>query len=112
MSKFDFSKVCENNEKFEQLFLAWYDAGKPEYTSDQLLSEELLDCCEEVDRIEDEPRRWSRWVQVILKIKVRFFSVGYDEGLTEMQENEYDDSEIHEVKPEKVVKVITEWEEI
>lgn len=67
---------------------------------------------EEIDRVEDENRRWSRWVEVIIKWNGKFYSIGYDEGLTEHQEDGYYDSGIIEVKPVKKMVEITEWQRV
>lgn len=68
---------------------------------------------EEVDREEGENRRWSRSVNVIKQVDDRFFSINYEEGLTESQDNEYYE------QPEEVVKheyektiTVTEWKPI
>ena len=45
------------------------------------------------------------------KLKDRYFRVGFDEGLTEMQPNEYY-TDIVEVKPVATVKTVINWEEI
>ena len=58
-----------------------------------------------------EPRRWSRWAVSICKLKDRYFKVDWDQGLTEMQEDEFYDSTIEEVRPYEYEKTITvkEW---
>lgn len=67
---------------------------------------------EEIDRVEEEDRRWSRWVEVIIRWKDKYYSIGYDEGLTECQEDDYSNSGIIEVKPVKKMVEITEWQNI
>lgn len=63
-----------------------------------------------VDEVEGENRRWSRTNQVIFKDKEgKFYSVEWEEGLTEEQENEFYEQEAVEVCP--VEKVIITWEE-
>lgn len=42
-----------------------------------------------VEEIEGEDRRWSRTIQTIFKADDRYFSIYWEKGLTEMQENEY-----------------------
>lgn len=94
-------------QDFEQYIIDKYDNKEP------LTKEEVRELIWEHDyeRLEGENRRWSRWVDVIVKLKDRYFMVGYDEGLTEMQENEYY-TDIKEVKPVEKVITITEWEEV
>lgn len=66
--------------------------------------------------IEDEygdNNRWTRGVESIVQIGNRFFSICWDEGLTECQENEYygQPVEVEKVTYEKTITV-TEWKEI
>lgn len=60
-----------------------------------------------------ENRRWSRSVRSILEIGGRYFALDWDEGLTEMQENEFYNQPI-EVEKKEYTKTITvtEWNEI
>ena len=92
---------------FEQYIIDKYDNKEP------LTKEEVRELIWDYDyeRIEGESRRWNRWVDVIVKLKDRYFRVGFDEGLTEMQPNEYY-TDIVEVKPVATVKTVINWEEI
>lgn len=65
----------------------------------------------EIDCVPQELRRWTRWVNSICQIEDRYFIIGWDQGLTEYQENIYDDSTITEVKPIETTKqiIITCW---
>lgn len=93
-------------EDFEQYIIDKYDNKEP------LTKQEVRELIWNYDykRIEGENRRWNRWVDVIVKLKDRYFKVGYDEGLTEMQENEYY-TDIVEVVPVAKVVTVVEWEE-
>ena len=62
--------------------------------------------------VEDDPSRWYKWVEVIVRWKDKYYSIGYDEGLTECQEDEYYNSGIVEVKPVKKMVEVTEWQDI
>lgn len=92
---------------FEQYIIDKYDNKEP------LTEKEVRELIWHYDyeRIECENRRWNRWVDVIIKLKDRYFKVGFDEGLTEMQPNEYY-TDIVEVKPVATVKTVINWEEI
>lgn len=92
---------------FEQYIIDKYDNKEP------LTEKEVRELIWNYDyeRIEGESRRWNRWVDVIIKLKDRYFRVGFDEGLTEMQPNEYY-TDIVEVKPVATVKTVINWEEI
>lgn len=93
---------------FEQYIIDKYDNKEP------LTEKEIRELIWNYDyeRIEGENRRWNRWVDVIIKLKDRYFRVGFDEGLTEMQPSEYYNTDIVEVKPVATVKTVINWEEI
>lgn len=108
---YEFTKDGKN---FEKEFLIWYDAGKHDSNIKEACGYDtpgrmMLAECDPVDIIRGEDRRWSVWVDKIYEIAGRYFMVGYDHGLTEMQEDEYWDTDVQEVKPEIVVKVEREW---
>lgn len=67
----------------------------------------------EVYREEGENCRWSRSVFVVKQVDDRFFSITYEEGLTECQENEYycQPTEVVKHEYQKTITV-TEWERI
>ena len=52
--------------------------------------------------------RWNQHMTTILKVKDRYFAVGWDSGLTECQENYYD-GPVYEVKQVKKMIEVTEW---
>ena len=61
------------------------------------------DFCEMVDRFEighsmGEPRRWTRTIYSICKIQDKYYCINWEQGLTEYQENLYDDSTITKVR--------------
>lgn len=92
-------------ENFERYIINKYDSKEALTPRDiRVLVEEF-----EWEREEHENRRWSRWVDVVVKLEDRYFMVGYDEGLTEMQENEYDDTSIVEVMPVEKTIVVIDW---
>lgn len=64
----------------------------------------------EIDRENGENRRWSRTVTSIVEIGGKTYSIDWEEGLTECQENSFYDQpiEVRKHEYEKVVKV-TEW---
>lgn len=69
------------------------------------LAEELG--LEYVDREEGEPRRWLRTILVVFKrvSDGKLFGIEYEEGLTEMQEDECYDTELREVEAREVTTV-------
>lgn len=58
--------------------------------------------------------RWSRCVGVVVQIADtdEYYSIFYDEGLTEMQENYYEAQVATKVRKVKKVIEVTEWEEV
>lgn len=65
-----------------------------------------------VEEEEDEARRWYSRTEVIFKVNnERFFRVWYDRGLTELQDNEFEEQVAVEVEPKTRTVVETYWEE-
>ena len=116
----EYNKNYLDDENFDKEFIEWYDSGKPESNIKEIsdyrsinqfiLREIAYDGCNPVDKIEDEPRRWNIWTDYIFKFNDRYFKIGCDEPLTEMQETGYGkDEDIIEVEKRTVVKVVNEW---
>lgn len=77
------------------------------------LSEKVLQDLAYYQSIEDtygENRRWSRWVRSIIDLNGRYFAIEWDEGLTEMQPDEFYEQpyEVELKEYDKVVHV-KEW---
>lgn len=62
----------------------------------------------EYDRVNGENRRWTRTVSSIIKVEDEYFSIDWEEGLTECQENSYMDQPVA-VKPVEKQITVTEW---
>ena len=74
-----------------------------DFTDDEL--GDLIFCTNEVHREEGEDRRWSKTVDYIFKVGERYFHIEYEQGLTECQENEYNQPvEVTVKSEEKVIK--------
>jgi len=100
----------KNNPDFEfndEYFLYLIDNH---YDFDEEDIKMFIECCE-INRIPQELRRWTRWINSICEAKDRYFVVGWDQGLTEHQENIYSDSYITEVTPIETTKriIVTQW---
>lgn len=69
--------------------------------------------CNSIEDQYGDNDRWTRSVESIVQIGNRFFSICWEEGLTEYQENEYYSQpiEVEQVTYEKTITV-TEWKEI
>ena len=88
-------------------FLERYDSGKPKFTYDEIRKmayEEFGNC---IDVIEGENLRWVQGMDTIFEVEGRRFAVSWFRGLTEMQEDEFDCSEVYEVV--KKEKITFEW---
>lgn len=68
-----------------------------------------LMCNFEYDRIEGSDRRWSKEVTVILHIADSYFSITYDKGLTECQEDYFDTTSLTEVEPYEETIIMLKW---
>lgn len=62
------------------------------------------------DEIEGDIGRWNQWVDLVFTYDGKYYMIGYDRALTEIQENCYEDSYPVEVKPVKKIVEVTEWE--
>ena len=93
-------------EKFETDLLAKIDAGEP--LTERELGIITLDF--EIETIEHGTGRWHTYVETICELCDRTFSVKWNRGLTERQENEYYNQPV-EVRKNTYVKpvVVTEW---
>lgn len=91
---------------FEEIMVKKLDNKKP-LTEHELSS---LVCEFAVDSEYGDNRRWSRTVTTIVELCGRFFSIDWEEGLTEYQENEFYNQPF-EVRKETYEKTITvtEW---
>ena len=90
-------------------FLAAYDDGY-EFNEDKIrqLAWGDIGFGEMITQEEGDSGRWERYMTTILKIKDRYFAVGWESGLTECQENYYD-GPVYEVKQVKKMIEVTEW---
>ncbi|MDD5022211.1 MAG: hypothetical protein PHR82_08820 [Endomicrobiaceae bacterium] len=93
-------------EHFREIMLAKIDAK--ENLTEKELSEVVFGY--EVDTEYGDNRRWTRTVTTIVELLGRFFSIDWEEGLTESQENEFYNQPV-EVKKNTYEKtiVVTEW---
>ncbi len=90
-------------------FLQRYDSGEPDFTEDEIEKMVFRGLGNRVDEIGGECDRWIQPMKTIFEVNGRFFAVSWYRGLTELQEDEFDDAEVYEV--EKKEKVIFEWVE-
>ena len=93
-------------EHFEEIMLSKIDQN------DKLTRKELSDLVfgYDVETEHGDNRRWTRTNTTIVKLLDRYFSIDWEEGLTECQENEFYNQPI-EVKKRTYEKTITvtEW---
>lgn len=91
----------------EQDFLERFDKGKT------FSEHELKDICfefEQADEIEGGSGRWNAHMETVVKAGARFFSINWERGLTECQENywQYQPVEVDKHVYQKTITV-TEW---
>ena len=91
----DFLKAYDDGYKFDEeeiKQLAWGEIGFGKMVTQE----------------EGDSGRWNQYMTTILKVKDRYFAVGWESGLTECQENYYE-GPVYEVKQVKKMVEITEW---
>lgn len=93
-------------DRYEQSFLYKIDYGIK--LNEQEMRELVYEW--EYEKVELGSHRWVRGIKTIVKLGDRYFKIKWFEGLTENQENEYDEQP-QEVYPNTYEKVITvtEW---
>ena len=68
---------------------------------------------DEISIVNGDNRRWSRTNTSIIKIRNRFFSIDWEEGLTEGQDNQFFCQPIEVVKEEyEKTIIVTRWTQI
>lgn len=91
---------------FEKEMLAKIDAGE------KLDENELAELCyrHSICDEEGDDRRWVREMESIIELDGRYFSIFWLRGLTECQEDEFEDQpvEVRKHTYEKIIEV-TEW---
>lgn len=93
-------------EDFEKKMLEKIDAGE------ELDEWELAELCYEHSICDEEgdDHRWTREIKSIIELGGRYFSIFWMRGLTECQENKFEDQpvEVRKHTYEKTIEV-TEW---
>jgi len=97
-------------ENFEDIMLAKIDAGK-KLTTDEIRSVALD--YDSVEEIQGESLRWVQPITTIVELHDRYICIKWYRGLTEMQEDEFDEQP-YEVKPVTRTETITvtDWERV
>jgi hypothetical protein len=67
-----------------------------------------------VEEIESDSGRWTQYIYAIVKMHDdgRCYGLGWERGLTELQENEFYEGDYDEVEPFEEVKVIKSWRSV
>lgn len=65
-----------------------------------------------IETIRHGEGRWNSYWDAIFKCDNKYYCVAYSKGLTEMQEDYYDEQIAIEVKPIKKMIEIIEWENV
>lgn len=94
--------------KEEVLFCKMYDDNDPELAV-KFPYEEMSFSSYEVDEQSNGSGRWYDYVTTILKMGDRYFAFDWCRGKTEMQDDDFDDSEYYEVVPKTKTITVTEY---
>lgn len=98
-------------EHYEEILVDRIDSIATGNKEDEFTEKELMDMMfflDEVDRKEGEDLRWVKPITSIFEICGRFFAIDWYKGLTEYQNNEYDEQPYEVTKHTKQITV-TEW---
>lgn len=79
---------------------------KYSFTDDEV--QEIISYFEK-DREEGDDGRWDRPIYSVIEVCNRYFGINWYKGLTEYQDNYYDEHVFEEVKPVKKMIEIIEW---
>lgn len=85
-----------------------YDDNDPELAV-KFPYEEMSFSSYEVDEQSNGSGRWYDYVTTILKMGDRYFAFDWCRGKTEMQDDDFDDSEYYEVVPKTKTITVTEY---
>lgn len=102
-------EFAEQEDSFDDEVLRKIDAGEA-LTEKEIRT--LVLCGYAVEEIEHSVGRWERQVSSIVEIKDRYFSIDWSEGLTEIQENSFDDFYPEEVESYEETVVVKKWRPI
>lgn len=100
---------AEQEDSFDDEVLRKIDVGEA-LTEKEIRT--LVLCGYAVEEIEHSVGRWERQVSSIVEIKDRYFSINWSEGLTEIQENSFDDFYPEEVESYEETVVVKKWRPI
>lgn len=100
---------AEQEDSFDDEILRKIDAGEA-LTEKEIRT--LVLCGYAVEEIEHSVGRWERQVSSIVEIKDRYFSIDWSEGLTEIQENSFNDFYPEEVESYEETVVVKKWRPI
>lgn len=95
-------------EHFEEVMLGKIDRG--ETLTEEELRELVFEYEHETTNIGDK-LRWTQPKRTIVKLDDRYFRINWQEALTEMQGNEFDNQPVEVEQYEKVI-VVKEWRDI
>lgn len=92
-----------------KLFCEMYDNNKPSELEKEFPFNEMVFSDNMVDEESDGSGRWEDFVTTILKMDNRYFAFDWCRGKTEMQDNDFDNSEYYEVVPKTKTITVTEY---
>lgn len=102
----ELKEVSESERLFQKI-------KNKERLSESEIRSLLWEYGEEVDEIEGGSGRWTQFISTIVKLCGQYVRIDWQRGLTEMQENVYDEQPYFVEKKKRVIqKVVVDWNEI
>ena len=95
--------------KEEKLFCKMYDDNKRSKLEKEFPFDEMVFSDNLVNEESDGSGRWYDYVTTILKMGDRYFAFDWCRGKTEMQDDDFDDSEYYEVVPKTKTITVTKY---
>lgn len=95
--------------KEEVLFCKMYDDNKRSELGKEFPFDEMVFSDNLVDEESDGSGRWYDYVTTVLKMNNRYFAFDWCRGKTEMQDDDFDDSEYYEVVPKTKTITVTKY---
>lgn len=94
--------------KEEKLFCKMYDDNDHKLAVKFPYEEMCFSSCT-VSEQSDDGGRWYDYVTTVLKMGDRYFAFDWCRGKTEMQDDDFDDSEYYEVVPKTKTITVTKY---
>lgn len=106
-------KLTEQEKTKQSYDLILLDIKTKVDNNESLSEQEIEDLVEYdeyfVNREDGEDNRWSKYIYIVINLFDKYYSFYYEQGLTEMQPNQYDSQKLVEVHPHKQIVETIVW---